>query len=1105
MAVGNEWINGYLEAILDAGVKLREQRGAAAVQLPPLLPAPEDAASAVATAATYSPTRYFVEEVVSRFDDRDLHKTWTKVVAMRNSQERNNRLENLCWRIWNVARRKKQVEWEFSRQLSRRRLEQELGSREAAADLSELSEGEKDGKPDTHPPPAAAAAEAAADDGGGGDHQQQQQQPPPHQLSRFARINSDPRIVSDEEEEVTTDRNLYIVLISIHGLVRGENMELGRDSDTGGQVKYVVELARALAATPGVHRVDLLTRQISCPDVDWTYGEPVEMLTVPAADADDEDGGGGSSGGAYIVRLPCGPRDKYLPKESLWPHIPEFVDRALAHVTNVARALGEQLSPPPPSDGAGAAAQAVWPYVIHGHYADAAEVAALLASALNVPMVMTGHSLGRNKLEQLLKLGRMPRAEIQGTYKIARRIEAEETGLDAADMVVTSTKQEIEEQWGLYDGFDLKVERKLRVRRRRGVSCLGRYMPRMVVIPPGMDFSYVDTQDLAADGAGGAGDAADLQLLINPNKAKKPLPPIWSEVLRFFTNPHKPMILALSRPDPKKNVTTLLKAYGESRHLRELANLTLILGNRDDIEEMSGGAATVLTAVLKLIDRYDLYGQVAYPKHHKQTDVPHIYRLAAKTKGVFINPALVEPFGLTIIEAAAYGLPVVATKNGGPVDILKVLSNGLLVDPHDAAAITAALLSLLADKSRWSECRRSGLRNIHRFSWPHHCRLYLSHVAASCDHPAPHQLLRVPPSPSSSSAASAAAGGGGAAASSEPLSDSLRDLSLRISVDAASPDLSAGDSAAAILDALRRRRSTDRPAASSAARAIGFAPGRRQSLLVVAIDCYGDDGKPNVEQLKKVVELAMSAGDGDDAGGRGYVLSTGMTIPEAVDALRACGADPAGFDALICSSGAEICYPWKGEQLAADEEYAGHVAFRWPGDHVRSAVPRLGKADGAQEADLAVDAAACSVHCHAYAAKDASKVKKVDWIRQALRMRGFRCNLVYTRACTRLNVVPLSASRPRALRYLSIQWGIDLSKVAVLVGEKGDTDRERLLPGLHRTVILPGMVAAGSEELLRDEDGFTTEDVVAMDSPNIVTLADGQDIAAAAADLLKAI
>jgi len=275
-------------------------------------------------------------------------------------------------------------------------------------------------------------------------------------------------------------------------------------------VKYVVELARALAATAGVHRVDLLTRQISCPDVDWTYGEPVEMITRPS-DADADAGGGG----AYIVRLPCGPRDQYLPKESLWPHIPEFVDRALAHVTDVARALGDQLS------GGGAAP--VWPYVIHGHYADAAEVAAHLASALNVPMVMTGHSLGRNKLEQLLQLGRMPRAEIQAAYRIARRVEAEETGLDAAEVVVTSTKQEVEEQWGLYDGFDAMVERKLRVRRSRGVSCLGRYMPRMAVIPPGMDFSYVDAQDLA-DGDG------DLQALMSPGTAKKPMPPIWSEV-----------------------------------------------------------------------------------------------------------------------------------------------------------------------------------------------------------------------------------------------------------------------------------------------------------------------------------------------------------------------------------------------------------------------------------------------------------------------------------------------------------------------------------------------------------------------------------------------
>jgi sucrose-phosphate synthase len=56
------------------------------------------------------------------------------------------------------------------------------------------------------------------------------------------------------------------------------------------------------------------------------------------------------------------------------------------------------------------------------------------------------------------------------------------------------------------------------------------------------------------------------------------------------------------------------------------------MGNRDDIDDMAGGSGTVLTMALKLIDKYDLYGQVAYPKHHKQCDVPDIYRLAAKTK-----------------------------------------------------------------------------------------------------------------------------------------------------------------------------------------------------------------------------------------------------------------------------------------------------------------------------------------------------------------------------------------------------------------------------------------------------------------------------------------
>ena len=59
---------------------------------------------------------------------------------------------------------------------------------------------------------------------------------------------------------------------------------------------------------------------------------------------------------------------------------------------------------------------------------------------------------------------------------------------------------------------------------------------------------------------------------------------------------------------------------------------TLIMGNREAISKMHNMSAAVLTSVLTLIDEYDLYGQVAYPKHHKHSEVPDIYRLAARTK-----------------------------------------------------------------------------------------------------------------------------------------------------------------------------------------------------------------------------------------------------------------------------------------------------------------------------------------------------------------------------------------------------------------------------------------------------------------------------------------
>ncbi|CAH9115959.1 unnamed protein product [Cuscuta epithymum] len=700
----------------------------------------------------------------------------------------------------------------------------------------------------------------------------------------------------------------------------------------------------------------------------------------------------------------------------------------------------------------------VWPYVIHGHYADAGEVAARISGTLNVPMVFTGHSLGRNKFEQLLKQG-MLTEDINATYKIIRRIEAEELALDSAEMVVTSTRQEIEEQWGLYDGFDVQLERKLRIRRQRGVSCLGRYMPRMVVIHPGMDFSSVKSQDLV-DGE------ADLKGFSGTGKIqKKPIPHIWAEVchyvvqsvqiLKFFTNPHKPMILALSRPDPKKNVMTLLKAFGECRALQELANMTLILGNRDDIEEMSSNTSTVVTAVLKLIDRYNLYGQVAYPKHHKQHEVPDIYRLAAKTK------------------AAAYGLPVVATKNGGPVDIIKELNNGLLVDPHDQQGISDALLKLVVDKALWLECRKNGLKNISRFSWPDHCLNYLSHVEhCRKRHPANFFEVIVP-------------------ATEEPMTESLcgvEDFSLKFSIDAdlkLNRDVDMDNRKQELINVLTRKQSLN-PKLS-----ISYFPGRRQALYVVAVDCYDNMG--NASEILSLIINNVNQIRGSKSSQTGLVLMTGMSLHEMKEAIKNSQANLEDFDAIACNSGSEMYYPWR--DMVLDEDYEMHIEYRWPCENVKSVMTRLAKVDASgTDSDDMTCISPSSSRCYTYIIKAGTKTRRVNDLRQRLRMRGFRCNTVYTHAGLRLNVIPLYASRSQAIRYLSIRWGIDLSRITVFVGESGDTDYADLLMGLHKIIILQDCVECGSHKLLHDEDSIKWKDVTSQNNTTIAESYEAQVI-----------
>jgi sucrose-phosphate synthase len=455
------------------------------------------------------------------------------------------------------------------------------------------------------------------------------------------------------------EKGLHVQMFSIHGLVRAENLELGRDADTGGQVKYVIELANQMSQRDDVRQVDLFTRQIKDKKVSEDYGRPIEKVNDKFR----------------IVRIRCGGL-KYIRKELLWPYMDEYVDKTVKFIKKENRV----------------------PDIVHGHYADAGYVAMELAKIFGLPLVFTGHSMGRSKFQKLLNDG-MTEEDIIKKYKIDHRIHVEEEVIKSADIIITSTNQEITEQYKQYDNSEI---------------------PEYRVIPPGIDINrfYPYYHDRLPEY-----EKSEIELYSQAS--------VLRELDRFLMYPDKPLVLALSRPDKRKNISGLIQAFGEDQELQTMANLAIFAGIRKDIDKMEENESDVLTRMLLLMDKYDLYGKMAIPKKHDiEYEVPELYRIAAEKRGVFVNPALTEPFGLTLLEASATGLPIVATNDGGPYDIISNCENGILVDPTNTKEITEALKAIITDYELWTQYSKNGIMNVRKYyTWESHAATYMEAVS----------------------------------------------------------------------------------------------------------------------------------------------------------------------------------------------------------------------------------------------------------------------------------------------------------------------------------------------------------------------------------------
>jgi len=438
---------------------------------------------------------------------------------------------------------------------------------------------------------------------------------------------------------------LRLLHLNLHGLIRSHDLELGRDSDTGGQTLYVLELVKGLAARPEVEKVELFTRLIVDRRVSSDYSNPVEKI----------------SSCAEIIRLPFGPK-RYIRKELLWPYLDDLADQ-------IVQRLQKENNLPD------------W---IHAHYADAGYVGALVSRRLSIPLVFTGHSLGREKLRRLLAAG-IDHDQIEQTYSISKRIDAEELALAHSNLLITSTKQESDEQYSRYGKFSSK---------------------NVEIIPPGVDLNRFHSIDT------------------NLKEEEKGLNNLFKPFLRDL---NLPPLLAISRAVRRKNIPALIETYGRSSILQQRHNLILILGCREDSRQLDKQQREVFQQVFELVDKYNLYGKVAYPKQHKREQIPSIYRWAANKNGLFVNPALTEPFGLTLLEAAACGLPMVTTDDGGPRDILSRCENGLLVDVTDLEAFRDGLEIAGSNPSLWKTWSNNGVEGVSRhFSWDAHVCNYIA-------------------------------------------------------------------------------------------------------------------------------------------------------------------------------------------------------------------------------------------------------------------------------------------------------------------------------------------------------------------------------------------
>ncbi len=477
-----------------------------------------------------------------------------------------------------------------------------------------------------------------------------------------------------------------IAIISPHGFF-GQDKVLGLP-DTGGQVIYILNQVKALEnemvkrlIEQGLDietRIIVITRLIP-ESQDTTCNQRIERIL--------------GTKNALILRVPFRNEQgdvipHWISRFEVWPYLERF---SMDVEKEILAELGGR------------------PDLIVGNYSDGNLVATLLSKSLKVTQCNIAHALEKTKY----LLSAIYWKENEERYHFSNQFTADLIAMNSADFIITSTYQEIagqEDSVGQYESYSFFTMPNL----YRVVNGIDIFHPKFNIVSPGsnMDiyFPYYEKDRRFL----GLKDEIN-EIIYGDSQG--------SNARGILLNKNIPIIFTMARLDRIKNITGLVEWYGQSEEIKKLANLLVIAGHVDVNKSQDHEEMDQINYMHHLFDKYNLDNHVRWLGIQLDKNLSgELYRFIADSKGIFVQPAVFEAFGLTVIESMISGLPTFATRYGGPLEIIENDKSGYHIDPNHGMdsmkLISDFFKNCQITPELWEKISRGGIERVKaKYTW----------------------------------------------------------------------------------------------------------------------------------------------------------------------------------------------------------------------------------------------------------------------------------------------------------------------------------------------------------------------------------------------------